>query len=241
MADSTDRYIDWKDWRDESFGNCDPLLASYYALETGISAGSSARVLEIGYGNGSFIGWARSTGLEVFGVELNSTLVARARALLGDGRVFQDLHDDGLTRQAGTFSHIVAFDVIEHIRQEDLPGFFARTRSLLAADGRVILRFPNGDSPFGRINQHGDLTHVTTLGSEKLRYFARQAGFAVESIRAPKLALSGVGLKKAFKRRLLLAGRNLVERAVGFLYFGGRRVPMDPNYVAVLVRAQNRR
>ncbi len=241
MADSTDRYIAWKDWRDESFGNYDGLLASYYAMETGISAGPGVCVLEIGFGNGSFIGWARDLGVEVYGVELNSTLVARASALLSKERAFLDLNDEGLTRRAGAFSHVVAFDVVEHIRQEDLPPFFDRMRTLLAPGGRLILRFPNGDSPFGRINQHGDLTHVTTLGSEKLRYLARQAGFDVETIRAPSLPLAGVGLKRALKRRLLMAGRYLAERAVAFLYFGGRCIPMDPNYVAVLVRAQTQR
>jgi 2-polyprenyl-3-methyl-5-hydroxy-6-metoxy-1,4-benzoquinol methylase len=238
MRDLAERYIDWKDWRDDSFGKCDVLLATYYAQETGISAGPGIRVIEIGFGNGSFVGWARSIGVEVFGVELNPTLVARARKFVGADRAFDDLNDSALTQWAGTFSHVVAFDVLEHIPQQELSGFFTRARSLLAPSGRLILRFPNGDSPFGRLYQHADVTHVTTLGGNKVRYLARQAGFSVEAVRAPRLPLAGVGLVRAFKRRLLLAGRFVVERVIGHLYFGGRVLPLDPNYVAVLVRIE---
>jgi SAM-dependent methyltransferase len=237
MVDSADRYIEWKDWRDDSFGRYDPLLASYYAAETGIRAVSGVRVLEVGFGNGSFIGWARDLGAEVFGVELNPTLVDRARALVGNDRAFHDLNDECLTGRAESFSLIVAFDVIEHIPQDELPRFFGQLRSLLASDGRLILRFPNGDSPFGRIYQHSDTTHMTTLGSQKVHFLARQAGLSVESIRAPSLPLAGNGIERAVKRGLLRFGRRIVEHVVGYLYYGGRVIPLDPNYVAILVRA----
>jgi SAM-dependent methyltransferase len=238
MNDSADPYLDWKDWQGESFGTCAPLLAAYFAAETGISASPGLRVLEIGFGNGAFIGWARRIGIEVFGVELSPTLVARARTLLGENRAFLTPDDPDLSKLAGTFSHVVAFDVLEHIRQEHMVEFFRQIRSLLATDGRLIVRFPNGDSPFGRIYQHGDPTHVTTLGAEKLRYFAREAGLAVSAIRAPRLPLAGSTLSRSVKRGLLAVGRAVVERAVGLLYFGGRTIPLDPNYVAVLVRAE---
>jgi len=234
MADEA--YIEWKDWRGEAFGRFDTMQAQYYAAETGVGVIAGARVLEIGFGNGSFLGWARSVNADVFGVELNAELVTRACALLGAHRAFTSLSDDSLTGLAGTLSHVVAFDVVEHIAQDELPGFFAKIRDLLTADGRVILRFPNGDSPFGRIYQHGDPTHLTTIGQEKLRYFARQSGLAVQAIRAATLPLSGARFNRALKRRLLEMGRYLVERVVGLLYFGGRIVPLAPNYVAVLVR-----
>jgi 2-polyprenyl-3-methyl-5-hydroxy-6-metoxy-1,4-benzoquinol methylase len=238
MNDFADRYLDWKDWHGESFGTCAPLLAAYFAAETGICARPGLRLLEIGFGNGAFIGWARSIGIEVFGVELSPTLVARARALLGEDRAFLTPDDPGLANLAGTFSHVVAFDVLEHIGQAHMVEFFHQIRALLAAEGRLIVRFPNGDSPFGRIYQHGDPTHVTTLGAEKLRYFAREAGLAVAAIRAPRLPLAGNTISRSFKRGLLAVGRAIVDRAVGLLYFGGRTIPLDPNYVAVLVRAE---
>ena len=234
MDQSPERYLDWKDWKDEAFGRFDRLEARYFADETGIAALPGARVLEIGFGNGPFIGWAKSVGADVFGVELNAALVARARAFLGERRAFQGLDDAGLAELAGTFSYVVAFDVIEHIPQDVLPHFLARIRMLLASEGRIFLRFPNGDSPFGRLYQHADPTHVTTIGGEKLRYFARQSGLTVDSIRAPTLPLAGTGFQRAIKGTLLSAGRCLVERCVGLLYFGGRRIALAPNYLAIL-------
>lgn len=240
MNDSTDRYLDWKDWQDESFGGCEPLLAAYFATETGICAGPGVRVLEVGFGNGAFIGWARSMGVEIFGVELSERLVERATKLLGERRAFLAPDDPELIQLAGTFSHIVAFDVVEHIQLGELPRFFRQMRNLLAPDGRLLLRFPNGDSPFGRIHQHGDPTHVTTLGQERVRYLGGEAGLVLESIRAPRLALGGTNLKRRVRRGLLTLGRYFVERAVGYLYFGGRVIPLDPNYVALFTRAKDR-
>jgi 2-polyprenyl-3-methyl-5-hydroxy-6-metoxy-1,4-benzoquinol methylase len=234
MDQSPERYLDWKDWKDETFGCFDRLEARYFADETGIGALPGVRVLEIGFGNGPFIGWAKSVGADIYGVELNATLVVRACAFLGERKAFQGLDDAGLAGLAGTFSFVVAFDVIEHIPQDLLPRFLAQIRALLAPDGRILLRFPNGDSPFGRLYQHADPTHVTTIGGEKLRYFARQAGLAVAVIRAPTLPLAGAGFKRAIKRTLVGAGRYLVERFVGLLYFGGRTIALAPNYLAIL-------
>jgi 2-polyprenyl-3-methyl-5-hydroxy-6-metoxy-1,4-benzoquinol methylase len=240
MNNGVDPYIDWKDWRDDSFGRFDPLLARYFEAETGIGAEPGVRVLEVGFGNGPLIGWCHNIGVEIFGVELSPALVDRCRLLLGEGRAFTDLYDARLTAAAGNFTHIVAFDVIEHISQGDLLHFLTRLKSLLAAGGHIILRFPNGDSPFGRIHQHGDPTHVTTIGRSKISYFAQQTGLAVQDIRAPRLPVTGTSIGRAIKRRLVSAGRYCVERMVGILYFGGQAIPLDPNYIAVLVHVDPR-
>jgi SAM-dependent methyltransferase len=233
-----DAYIEWKDWDDASFGKFTGSDAVYYAAETSITAGSPPRLLEIGFGNGSFLGWIRSLGGEIFGVETNAHLNARARQLFGTDSFFADLRDPRLDRLRGQFTHIVAFDVIEHIAIEHLPGLLERIRDLLAGDGRLILRFPNGDSPFGRMVQHGDPTHVTTMGQFKLVYLARNAGLEVIEVRAPALPLRGVGAVNVMKRAGVKLGRYCVERVLSFLYYGGQRIPLDTNYVAVLGRAR---
>ena len=54
---------------------------------------------------------------------------------------------------------IVAFDVLEHIPQEDLPSF-KKVQRLLKEDGSFIARFPNCDSPFGlKISTETSLTY----------------------------------------------------------------------------------
>ena len=233
-----DAYIEWKDWDDAAFGKFTKPDAVYYAAETSITAQSPPRLLEIGFGNGSFLGWVKSLGGEIFGVETNAQLNARARDFFSSDCFSEDLRDPRLNRFEGHFTHIVAFDVIEHISIERLPGLLERMRELLAADGRLILRFPNGDSPFGRMIQHGDPTHVTTIGRHKLAYLARNAGLKVEEIRAPALPLQRVGFVRFMKRSGVKIGRYFVERLFSILYFGGQRIPLDSNYVAILVRAR---
>jgi len=233
-------YLGWKSWQAGDFGRCDALQARYFEAETGLAHDSGARVLELGFGNGAFLGWAQARGAEVHGVELNPVLVGRATQLLGPGRAGASLEPLAGGPLAGSFALIVAFDVLEHVASADIPPLLATLRTLLARDGRLLLRFPNGDSPFGRLNQHGDPTHQTTIGAEKLRWFAAEAGLAVQVLRAPAMPLRGVGLARGLRRALVLAGRALVERVIAQLYFGGRRLPLDPNYVAVL-RAGNPR
>lgn len=234
-----DAYIEWKDWDETTFGKFTSLDASYYGAETSITGDSPPRLLEIGFGNGSFLGWIKSLGGETFGVETNAVLNERARILFGPDCFFEDLRDTKLDRLQSHFTHIVAFDVIEHISIEHLPGLLERLRDLLTADGRLILRFPNGDSPFGRMIQHGDPTHVTTMGQHKLVYLARNAGLRVVEIRAPALPLHGVGWAGFIKRAGVKLGRYCVERLFSVLYYGGQRIPLDSNYVAVLVRARS--
>jgi SAM-dependent methyltransferase len=228
-------YVSWKHWEDGGFGKFTPEEARYFAAETSLNTVPAPRVLEIGFGNGSFLGWIKSLGCEVFGIESNPLLVARAGGLLGPDRAFDALEDMRLSRLAGRISHVIAFDVIEHIPVEALSGVLQRIRNLLAPNGRLIVRFPNGDSPFGRISQHGDPTHVTTIGRQKLEYLARSAGLKILEIRAPALPILGSGPGAAARRLLIKVGRALFERVIGLMYLQGRCIPLDPNYVAILV------
>jgi 2-polyprenyl-3-methyl-5-hydroxy-6-metoxy-1,4-benzoquinol methylase len=234
-------YVQWKSWESADFGRYSPLDARYYSAELGIRTPAAARVLEIGFGNGSVLAWLRDTGADTFGIEANPVLVARASELLGPGRVFLDLQDAMLSRMCGTFTHVIALDVLEHVPMDGLPEMLARIANLLAPAGLAVLRFPNGDSPFGRIYQHGDPTHITTLGSTRIAYFARRAGLEVVAVRSPALPVRGVGLIRGFRRLAIRGARHIVEYVVGQLYFGGQSIPFDPNYTAVLRRPESTR
>jgi SAM-dependent methyltransferase len=74
---------------------------------------------------------------------------------------------------------VAAFDVMEHIPLDLLPGFLSDVRRVLKPGGLFLARFPNGDSPFGRHIQNGDPTHKTAIGSIRARYLAAQSGFDI--------------------------------------------------------------
>lgn len=43
----------------------------------------------------------------------------------------------------------------------------------------MFCRVPNGESPFGRLYQYGDLTHCTTLGLSKFRQIGLACGLEI--------------------------------------------------------------
>lgn len=230
-----EEYIAWKTWMSDQFGQYTNLDAAYFSAEVELRKAERARVLELGFGNGTFLGWARDMGAEVHGVEANPLLVMRAQEMFGTIHTHSRLDAPELDALRGAFSHIVAFDVLEHIEQRDYPGLFSRFTELLTPGGKCILRYPNGDSPFGRRIQNGDPTHVTAIGRDKLAYFARRAGLTVEVVRSPALPTSGVGWRRAAKRHVILAMRFCVEAFLGLAYYG-RRIPLGENSTAVLIR-----
>jgi hypothetical protein len=84
------------------------------------------------------------------------------------------------------------------------------------------------------VNQHGDLTHVTTLGRGKIHHLAALSKLTVVSIEDPKRPWKNIGMANAARR---LAGgwvKSALEGLVRTLYFGGERICFDRNMVAVL-------
>ena len=173
-------YLTWKNWGSESscFGKLTTADAAYYSAELKRSSTSfppNCKVLEIGFGNGSFLTYAKVKLWDIFGVEINKDLVTAAIK-----NNFNVIHSDNLiSYNDDFFDLIVAFDVLEHIPQKDLTLFINEVKRILKKGGVFVARFPNGDSPFGLMNQNGDITHVTTLGSGKVHYFAAQCGMDV--------------------------------------------------------------
>ena len=71
-------YRAWKNWSDEHFFHCDPIEALYFRAEIGESL-AGKKVLELGFGNGSFLRWASDQGAQTFGTELDEDAKALAR------------------------------------------------------------------------------------------------------------------------------------------------------------------
>ncbi len=202
-------YLSWKNWLGaESFGFLSKYEHKYYAAEIkkiNKAFNSDSVVLEIGFGNGCFLQFAKLNHWKITGIELNEKLVQMAK-----NNNFDALHSDNLRSfDNNTQDLIVAFDVLEHIPQDKLLGFLLEVKRILKPNGYFMARFPNGDSPFGLSHQNGDVTHVNFIGSGKVRYFANK--LAVELVyiggearpflasKNPLIDLSCI-LKKAMKK-----------------------------------------
>ena len=222
-------YTEWKHWREEDFGKPSAAEERYFDAEIAarVPRINDASLLEIGFGNGSLLGWARKRFRAVGGVEQSRLLVERARAAGFDAQ-----ENIAGFPQTARYDVIVAMDVLEHLTSDQIDTLLKEIATRLKPGGCFIARFPNGDSPFGRINQNGDITHINALGCMKMTYFAERAQLALEYIAAPAW-VPEAGLKKRAGQLWERGLRFLVERAIASLYLP-HRMSFDMNYVAVL-------
>jgi 2-polyprenyl-3-methyl-5-hydroxy-6-metoxy-1,4-benzoquinol methylase len=227
-----DQYAQWKRWDSSTFGQWSRSDARYYAWHLRrcfmpSSHASPLRILEIGFGNGSFIGWARQQGHEVIGVEVQPLL--RERALKLGWQLADSLETAALK---APYDLIAAFDVLEHIVPAEWPSFMGGIAAQLSARGRVLIRVPNCDSPFGRLPQHGDITHAATFGLEKLRQLAALYGLELV-IHGDAPWQHRQGASRTLTNALRTASRAILEAWIHFAY-AWAGVSLAPNLVVVL-------
>ena len=172
-------YLQWKQWSPRNFGVlCAREEADFAALlrKAAVDIPADSPVLEIGFGNGTFLEFGRRRGWQMHGTEVNPGLLEYATQKgfeVTEAETLEPFADE-------SFAMVAAFDVMEHIPLAELPGFLLEVRRVLHPEGVFIARFPNGDSPFGRHIQNGDVTHRTAIGSIRARYLAVQAEMDVE-------------------------------------------------------------
>ena len=166
-------YLEWKGWDEDTFAKVGSLDAIYFDAELSrarFKPAGNIEILEIGFGNGSFLAYAKSKGWNAVGTEVNDFLVEMATR-----RGLNAIHANDLnTLTEGAFDLVVAFDVLEHIPQDHLLEFVRSLAKTLRPGGLLLARFPNADSPFGLLNQNGDMTHLTAIGLGKVRYLSRE-------------------------------------------------------------------
>lgn len=236
-----DNYEDWKHWGDDSFGTWSKLDEVYYRQElkrTGIEFNNRSRIYEIGFGNGSFAGFIQSMGCQYFCSEVNQKLVERARSFgmkVYENGIAQILHSMG----AGSFDAIVAFDVLEHLNIEEILIFLYDAHTLLKNGGVVLARIPSGDSPFGRAIFHGDITHLTALGSQSVFQLAYKTGFEVVDIGPPRFPIIGVGYFRAMRRSSILVARSLIAKFINLIFHDGESRVITANMVFILKKKLN--
>lgn len=227
-ADGYQGYAEWKHW--QGAFQASQRDARYFEAEFRDLPLAGKRVLEIGFGDGRFMAWAKAQGAEVEGVEINPEMLAAAN---NHGHVAHNVQLDGLAGTGARYDLIVAFDVLEHWNTDELIANFRAIATLLHCDGRFLARFPNGHSPFGRVYQHGDFSHHSVLSCYKIEYLAMLSGLEAIRISDAARVSSKPGTLRALRHRWLGWQRKRIERRIARLY-GTPRLPLGPNLVAVL-------
>jgi SAM-dependent methyltransferase len=229
--DYYDTYLQYKGWHQAPDDSHD----QFYRIETadfGLRPG--AKIAELGFGEGRFLDFAKRAGYNPSGLELVPEFVEQVR--VRGHRVEVGTRLSEFADEAGTFDVVAAIDVIEHLTVDELRTFFEDARLLLKPGGRVFVRFPNGNSPFGLNLYNSDVTHRSHLTGGSLKQVCEPLGFRLLRVGNPaRDVVGGLGMK--FRRTIQFAVRDLIEWVIGFAYFG-RRVPLDVNLVAVLQKQE---
>ncbi|MDR3389328.1 MAG: class I SAM-dependent methyltransferase [Rudaea sp.] len=221
-------YAEWKQW-DGDFSTSD-RDARCFAAEFGGIPLAGKRLLEIGFGNGGFLAWAKAQGAIVAGTEIDETMLARARE---KGFAVLPPALDALAAGGARFDVIVAFDVFEHWEKPTLIANLKYIAAALERHGLLLARFPNGHSPFGRVHQHGDITHCTALSRSSIGQLARLTGFDVVRVDNAQRVPARRDPWSLLKHRWRRLRCDHIERRIAKLY-GTGRLPLDPNLTAVL-------
>jgi SAM-dependent methyltransferase len=138
----------------------------------------AVKMADLACGHGSFLYWLRERGFTAAaGVDSSKEQVQQARSA---GLEIVEAEAVGwLERQPpGTFEVLFAIDFIEHVSKDDFMRLLQASAHALTPRGRLILRYPNGDSPFVGLNLFNDITHVWTYTTVCLQSLAGLHGFA---------------------------------------------------------------
>lgn len=221
------QYADIKSWKSENFGTFSEAEARYFEIEIGSpSLPGHQALFELGFGNGSLLGWARAKGYQVMGFELQSSLMERAV------HAGFPIADDPAKLAEQSFDVIVALDVFEHIAFHELAELVSRLFLALKPGGKLVARFPNGDSPFSMPTFNGDQTHINWMGAGQVWQLMQLCNIGDYEIRAPSEPPGNIaGAIKLFGKKIL---RALFLKFAQLAFLGGAAPPTYcPNYTLI--------
>lgn len=139
--------------------------------------GSGKPVLDIGCGRGEWLELLRDNKIEAYGIDSNSAMVERVRALGLDARRDDLLaHLNGLPNES--LIGVTAFHVVEHLEFRMLVDALDEILRVLAPGGVLILETPNPETiRVGATTFYNDPTHRNPIPPKVLQFIVSHRGF----------------------------------------------------------------
>jgi 2-polyprenyl-3-methyl-5-hydroxy-6-metoxy-1,4-benzoquinol methylase len=135
-----------------------------------------APLLDLGCGQGFMLRYLKSVGFtNLTGIDISAEQVERAKA--SGFNAFQADAFTFLRENKGQFEIVMAIDMVEHFKKEELYELLTLIYEGLKPGGIFVLQTPNGEGLLPGYVIYGDLTHFTILSPLSLKHILTVTGF----------------------------------------------------------------
>jgi cyclopropane fatty-acyl-phospholipid synthase-like methyltransferase len=142
-------------------------------------------VLELGCGVGLFLAYLEAKGIKNFmGIDNDSRAREYMPESISEHVIFGDIWSEikKLHTNSEKFDCIVLLDVFEHFSYIEGQNLLVRLANILTPNGKIVIRIPNGSSPFSLQYQFGDLTHKAIYAPSAIEFVAKASDFEMERL-----------------------------------------------------------
>jgi 2-polyprenyl-3-methyl-5-hydroxy-6-metoxy-1,4-benzoquinol methylase len=181
------------------------------------------KFLDFGFGSGSLLAWAKSQGSDVAGIEIQPILIEAAnQRQIATYNSIKEIGDN-------SFDVISFFDVLEHLKQNEIQELLQETYRIAKVGCTIIIRVPNCQSPAGLANQFADPTHISMLSGPIIKALLEDAHFQEICIREAKLQPSSNSMNRVL--RALSSPLIYIFEAIYRLTWSIRQTPLSSNVI----------
>ena len=210
-----------------------PLASKYQSLKYNLSKHLLAKqcngpVLDIGAGQGEFLELCRDLGLKAEGVDISNELVSACTSRGLKVRRIDNPHDF-LRAEETSWGLVSMIDVLEHFTKDEAFEILALVQKRLLPRGKLILQFPNMQSPFATLNLYHDITHEWAYTEFSITQLLKTVGFERVSIYPCDFPPMGLSIIRRVLRYLLYA----VWRTILVIDQPNRGRILTPNLIVV--------
>jgi 2-polyprenyl-3-methyl-5-hydroxy-6-metoxy-1,4-benzoquinol methylase len=169
-----DTHVGWQDTSSSVYRRWANHAAAH--LRGWLPQEKGATCLDLGCGPGNVLYMLRELGYSnTAGVDISEAWMPVARQICPN--VTQGDAIEYLQERHQQFDLITAFDLIEHLRKDQVLDFLDLLYQALRPGGSIILQTPNAESPWGCMHRYHDLTHELAFDPRSLAHCCRLSGF----------------------------------------------------------------